>query len=246
MPRFIRNIRGGSDLGIEKRFEPALAAVDSGRAVIADRAAALEQTHLRNATREQERLAYKYGPEAAPAVAAAARVREAERRVTALGLEVERARTPVVTVDPQGVVIHGRVLDAARQPQADLSVAIIGTAGRAVARTATDKRGYFQLAAKPFLDMTGAAPATPGSASPAAPLAAADATTVAAPGAAPRVNVKRAAAKADASEAAAPATPSRATRLVVSDGKRELYSEDLATLDAGQSRYREIVLPADR
>ena len=223
MPRFVKELRGNSDLVVEHRFEPVLDAIDAGRALIVDRAAAIEQTHLRVAQREQARLAYKYGRESVQAQAASERVRTAALRVAAVKVEMQRGATGVVTTNADSVVIHGLVLDADRAAQTNLTVAIVSPAGRTIARAKTDENGYFRLDTKPVVDV---APDTP---TPAPQTLRADA-----------------AATAGKVETGPTPSPRRPTRLVVLDGKREVYSEDLETLNAGRSRYREVVLRAAR
>jgi hypothetical protein len=222
MPRFIKELRGTSDQVIEHRFEPVLEAIDAGRAVFLGRAAAIERTHLRGAQREQARLAYKYGKESAQVEAVSQRVRTTELRLAALKIEMQRGTAAVVTPNADSVVIHGLVLGADRTAQSKLTVAIVSSAGRAIARAKTDESGYFRLDTKPVVGVSSDTSASVSQLSPDAP-----ATTR----------------KAKTGPAIAPRRPSR---LVVLEGKREVYSEDLETLDAGRSRYRELVLRAAR
>jgi hypothetical protein len=213
MPKFTKTVSGASEQELQKRLDPVFPAVDRGRELLADRAAALEQAHLRGATREVSRIAHKYGRDSTQARTAAEAVRSAERRLVAITLEVERTRIGAVRPDPAGVVIHGRVLDTTRGGQPNLTVAVVEPGGNQLVATKSDERGYFKLESQPLVE-------------PAGGLVAGGDT--AARDTAP---ARRAAAR-------------RRTRLVVLDGKREVHSEDLEKLEAGQARYREIVLKA--
>jgi hypothetical protein len=219
MPRFTTTVSGASDQDLEKSLDPMFPAMDRGRELIAGRASALEQARLRGANRELSRIAYKHGSDSVEAKAASDAVRTSERRVVAVDLEVERTRTGGVKADPQGVVVHGRVLDEKRGGLPNLTVAIVDPAGRPAVSTKTDDRGYFKLGTQPIPDAGGqTSPTTPS-----------DTKVVDATG-----------------RRVAGAATGRQPRLVVLDGERELYGEDLEKLDAGQARYREIVLKARR
>jgi hypothetical protein len=217
MPRFASSVSKPSEQELEQRLAPVFPGVDTGRAAVAQRGLSMEQARLRGAEREVSRVAFKYGADSDRATTAAEAVRVAERRITALELETERALA-VVQPDPNGIIVYGRVLDANFQGVPDLTVAIADAGGKTLARAETDERGAFRLA--------GAAVAAP-----------ANATT----------RTKSAGAIVSSSGAsAAEATTARQAALVVTKGKREVYREPLAPLAAGQTRYREIVLPAGR
>jgi hypothetical protein len=201
MPRFTTTVGAATDQAIEERLEPVFPAIDTSRALVADHAASLERAHLQGVQREAARLAFKYGADSNQANAASEAVRNAERRLAAINLEVERTRASGVEADPKGVVLHGRVLDAQGRGQPKLTVAIVDPVGKTTARTQTDERGYFKLTTKPIVDEPEAG------------------------GGGVRGNVGV-----------------RKNRLIVLDGKREVYGEDLEPLAAGQTRYREIVL----
>jgi hypothetical protein len=220
MPRFLTDVTAADEAVLEKRFDPAQTALDAASVALVDAARVLEQMHLRGAAREMSRLAYKYGSDSRPVFEASRRARLAEQRVTALRLEADRLRAPKVKADPRGVVIHGRVLDEKYVGHPKLDVAVLSAAGRAVARARTDESGYFTLGGKPIAGAID---------DPAIRAAEAE-------GEAPKARKKASAAAAE----------ERRTRLVVLSGKQELYSEDLDALEAGQIRYREIVLRPDR
>jgi hypothetical protein len=218
MPRFTTTLDGTDEQELEKRLAPAFPVMDQGRAFVAERAAALEQAHLRGAQREASRIAFKYGADSPQAAVAAQTVRTAQRRIVALDLEVQRTRIGAVQADPRGVLVHGRVLDAARAGVPRLTITIVDASGKAILRTKTDDSGYFKLASDTGSDVTGVPPAG---------------TTDA-----PAANAPKAARD--------PAAATRQPAIVVLDGRTELYRAVLEPLQPGQSRYLEIVLPARR
>jgi hypothetical protein len=159
MPRFASSVTEPSEQELEQRLAPVIPGVDSGRAVVAQRALSLEQARLRGAEREASRLAFKYGANSERATAATEAVRVAQRRITALDLEVERTRA-VVQPDPNGIIVHGRVLDAKFQGVPNLTVTILDPGGKQFARTLTDKQGSFSLAGDAIPDPAAATATT--------------------------------------------------------------------------------------
>ena len=216
MPRFTSSVTTLSEQEVEQRLAPVFPGIDSGRAVVAQRALSLEQSRLRGAEREASRMAFKYGAGSARAMAAADALDDVQGRIIALELEVERTRVDVQP-DPNGIIVQGRVLDPNFRGVRKLTVAMLDPAGKQLARTATDKTGSFRLAVVATSELK-APEAEAGNGGEKAP-------------AGTRGKVKTAA-----------SSTARRPVLVVSQGKRELHREPLPPLDAGQTRYVEIVL----
>ncbi|BCT67363.1 hypothetical protein [Nitrosospira sp. NRS527] len=98
--------------------------------------------------REQKRLAEKLGA-LHPRVKALAHKREVNAALLReVNLDLARAATPEIDINDNTWLLHGRVLDRAREGQSGLTSTLIDAKGgwvRELGYACTDKRGYFRL-----------------------------------------------------------------------------------------------------
>jgi hypothetical protein len=129
--------------GIEKTFRE----LDEARAAALGELAEVSAARLNVRQRDRDRLAAKLG-EDHPRVAATAQAVAFGRSLLAeLKLEQQAAAAKPIVVDERSWALHGVVLDAERQPQPGLTVAV-GPSGAPPAQTVTattDEHGYFGL-----------------------------------------------------------------------------------------------------
>ncbi len=133
---------------VTKTVESQLAGLDPQRG---EAYAGLEKLRAAKATgytREQKRLALKYGKDSARATALTQKTRINLGLQRDLNFERARAQSESPRVDENGYVFHGFVRDMKGQAQPKLSVALYDDKGnwiRELGYGCTDERGYFIL-----------------------------------------------------------------------------------------------------
>ncbi|MCL5097117.1 MAG: hypothetical protein M1608_06245 [Candidatus Omnitrophica bacterium] len=114
--------------------------------------------------RDQRRAMQKYGAQDPRVASLAAQQTLNEKLRAEVAYRAALAGTDIPTVNPNGYTFHGHVLDAKRQPQAGLTVALYDPKGvwiRELGYSCTDARGYFRL------DYQKGTPSTPSQPAPA-------------------------------------------------------------------------------
>jgi hypothetical protein len=109
---------------------------------------AVRATRAAGYTREQKRLALKYGADSPRVAALADKIQFNDGLRRDLDFEVARAKTDTPTVDKDGYVFHGFVRDVKGQGLPRLTVALYDANGnwiRELGYGCTDERGYFLM-----------------------------------------------------------------------------------------------------
>ncbi len=133
---------------VSKAIEEGLAGADQLRAVGLEGLHKVRRAKASGLKREQERLTKKLGPEH-PRVVKQAHKIEVNQVVTRnLGVEIERAKTEVPSVDENTWVLHGFVRDKHSKGVPNLTVGLYDERGnwiRELGYGCTDNRGYFSI-----------------------------------------------------------------------------------------------------
>lgn len=139
---------GIPDESVETSLEGQIASLDPQRAAAFAGLQTVRATRASGYTREQRRLALKYGSDNPRAGALADRIRSNAGLLRDIGFEQVRAGTGVPAVDQEGYVFHGFVRDQQGKGMPGLTVALYDDQGnwiREIGFGCTDAQGYFLM-----------------------------------------------------------------------------------------------------